>query len=269
MFTDNYLYAATDGGVARSSDGGATWINISNGLDIMQFYDIDVKGSRIIGGTQDNGTSVWHIGDPVAVREIGADGFESMFHPTNNNIMYGCTQETRHKTIDNGANWTNITPPGDESTWDASWIMHPTNPDTMYCARKDFHRTYDGGTTWSFINVVRPTNELIRAMGQSASNPNRLYASDRESLVRTDNVHIATPSWGDITGLLPIGPGQNQLGGIAVDPDNSDRLWVTMRGYDNAKKVYYSHNAGGTWTKYLGHTAKHTYTLCGLSYWKQ
>ncbi len=62
------LYSANDGGVDVSHDGGVTWRNLTNGLEIAMFYDIDVAASFpprapdpkgipnliIAGGTQDN-----------------------------------------------------------------------------------------------------------------------------------------------------------------------------------------------------------------------
>ncbi len=59
------LYSANDGGVDVSDDNGITWTNLSSGLAITMFYDIDVAPSFVssnsehlimAGGTQDNAT---------------------------------------------------------------------------------------------------------------------------------------------------------------------------------------------------------------------
>ena len=73
------IYAGTDGGIYRSSDGGSTWDDrINEGLVITQFEFIGQHPSsdaQVIGGTQDNGTAMfrnslvfYHSADGMAAR---------------------------------------------------------------------------------------------------------------------------------------------------------------------------------------------------------
>jgi photosystem II stability/assembly factor-like uncharacterized protein len=248
LMTENYVYVATDGGMARSDDGGNTWIDISEGLNIAQIYDFDVLGNRVVEGSQDNGTLLWDIGDPEADHILGGDGFECMFHPTNLQIMYACSQEVRMKSTNGGQNWINITPPGDSAIWDASWIMHPSRPDTLYSAWRTLWRTYNAGSSWTDLNPQFINDKTIRALAQGIDNPNIMYASDRFDLKRTSNLHAATPTWVDVSeGLNP----SYLLGGITVDPLNANRVWCTFQGY-GFNKVYYSSNGGDDWTDFSG-----------------
>lgn len=249
LFTDSYIYAATDGGMSRSSDGGTTWVDISEGLSIAQIYDFDVWYNSVIEGSQDNGTMRWGFGDSEADHILGGDGFECMFHPTDPNIIYACHQNGRRKSDNGGVNFYNITPPGDSNMWDASWIMHPFNPDTLYSAWKTISRTYDGGVTWVDINPGFSNDRSIRAMAQGIDNPNRLYASDRWSLRRTSSLHGSAPGWVDFSAGLPFS--NALLGGIAVDPDDANRVWCTFQGY-GSEKVFYSSNGGFDWTDVSG-----------------
>ncbi|MBK6497748.1 MAG: hypothetical protein IPG00_06115 [Saprospiraceae bacterium] len=59
---NNYVYAATDGGISMSIDQGYTWIDISDGIDASQIYHLETttyqgKIHQMIG-LQDNGIKV-------------------------------------------------------------------------------------------------------------------------------------------------------------------------------------------------------------------
>ena len=110
-FDGSTLFIGTDGGIVKSTNGGSTYTNISNGLHIMQFYDFDVKADidgdpvTIAGGTQDNGTLQWDVGQVQGDRILGGDGFETIYDPSNYQTMYGCTQETRFRSTNGGVSW--------------------------------------------------------------------------------------------------------------------------------------------------------------------
>jgi photosystem II stability/assembly factor-like uncharacterized protein len=262
QYSGSTLYAASDGGIAKSTDGGQTWINISDGLNVLQFYDIDVLNNKLIGGTQDNGTSLWSLGDVEAQRVIGADGFEVIFDPSNTNVVYGCTQEVREKSTDSGSggSFFVIHPPGHGDPWDASWIMHPTDYDTLYSGFDNIARSYDAGVTWdTMANPGLTTGGAIRAMAQGIDDPNVMYVSNRRQLFRTDNIHATIPVWTELTSFVPaseggVFPPWRQLGGIAVDPEDVNKVWITFRNYTNGKKVYYSASGGAdsTWVNISG-----------------
>ena len=53
------IYAGNDGGMVKSTNNGASWQLINDGLSVTQFYSFDVdptRRERAFGGTQDNGT---------------------------------------------------------------------------------------------------------------------------------------------------------------------------------------------------------------------
>lgn len=71
------VWAGSDGGIYRSTDGGATWDDFANeGLCIMQLEFIDQHPSSaavIFAGTQDNGTEQYR-GTPVFTHADDGDG---------------------------------------------------------------------------------------------------------------------------------------------------------------------------------------------------
>ncbi|MBL0323431.1 MAG: hypothetical protein IPP80_13870 [Ignavibacteria bacterium] len=60
--TQNKLFAAHDGGIARSTDQGISWRDASNGLcafgSIMDSLLSNINPSILLSGSQDNGTAL-------------------------------------------------------------------------------------------------------------------------------------------------------------------------------------------------------------------
>jgi photosystem II stability/assembly factor-like uncharacterized protein len=85
--TNATIFLSSDGGIASlefpfdAVDNNTSWINLTNGLRITQFYTISTNGTDIAGGTQDNG-SLYSNSSPTApfqdnltwTQFAGADG---------------------------------------------------------------------------------------------------------------------------------------------------------------------------------------------------
>ena len=93
-FFNQELYAGTDGGFYKSSDKGNTFIDLTQGMQIGQFYRISVandNASKMAGGLQDNGGfGLSEAGDWNNYH--GGDGMDNAIDPSNNNIYYGFSQ---------------------------------------------------------------------------------------------------------------------------------------------------------------------------------
>ncbi len=99
------------------------------------------------------------------------------------------------------------------------------------------------------------------AMAQGTSNSSRFYAAggsdinNMRTLRRSDNINDATPTWATVSGNTgwPTGLVENtQITGLAVNPRNSNEIWVTFSGYNAGNKVFRSTDAGATWTNLSG-----------------
>jgi hypothetical protein len=85
----NTLYECNDGGLYKTSNSGASWTDLSNGLGISQLYRIGVSqtnNDRVISGLQDNGTKELLNGSWFD--RPGGDGMECIIDYTNPNTQY-------------------------------------------------------------------------------------------------------------------------------------------------------------------------------------
>ena len=102
---NDFIYSGNDGGLYVSTDNGDNWTDISDGLQITQFYSLGVSQTvqdMVITGSQDNGTFLKNVNnwDPV----IGGDGMECIIDYTNSNIMYGALYYGDVRKSTNGGN---------------------------------------------------------------------------------------------------------------------------------------------------------------------
>lgn len=100
-FFNQELYAGTDGGFYKSKDKGNTFIDLTQGMQIGQFYRISVandNASKMAGGLQDNGgfglseAGNWN-------NYHGGDGMDSAVDPRNSNTYYGFSQYGASLTV--------------------------------------------------------------------------------------------------------------------------------------------------------------------------
>ena len=252
-FNGTTLYSGTDGGLSKSTDGGSTWTNLSAGLNITQFYHIDVQGNRIMGGTQDNGTLMWNEGDVIGEHILGGDGMECEFDYTDPTIIYASSQVSREVSTDGGNNFNVVTPPlqtGDH--WDAPWVFHPTNAAISFAAHKNIWRTPDSGNSWFPLHPpLFPDDSNIQGMALSHSNPDSLYMVRDNTVYLTDQSFMAFPSWSNITNNLPA-DSTADLRTIEVDNINPNQVWVGFADYLDGVKVFYTVNSGQSWVNISG-----------------
>lgn len=171
------MYAATDGGVYRSWNGGTTMEIVEN-LPVSQFYQIsldDAEPYNIYGGLQDNGS--WY-GPSSSEGGINArdwnsigygDGFRALKHPSKNIIyseMQGAENVWRYD-VDNKLVKTIQPLPLDgyaklRFNWNTPMAVSKFKPNRIYIGSQFLHKSEDMGDTWEIISPDLTTNDKTK-----------------------------------------------------------------------------------------------------------
>lgn len=246
MPNSSTIISCNDGGIRKSTNNGTSWTDLSNGLQIMQFYRISgsVQNAGIIfGGAQDNGTNrkngtAWNSA-------YGGDGMKCLVDPTNSNIVYASTQYGGIvRSTNGGTGFGSIKPSGSpDGDWITPYALNPTTTSTIYAGYNEIYKSTNSGTSWTTVTSNLSSGALYSSLVIAPSNGLYVYASTSNKLFKTIN---GGTSWTNITTGLPVSSAS--ITNIAVAADDPSKVYVTFSGFSAAVKVYMTTNGGTSWT---------------------
>ncbi|GAA0714709.1 hypothetical protein GCM10009430_08260 [Aquimarina litoralis] len=234
-----FYFGATGGGVWKTTDGGRTWKNISDGFFGGSVGSISVSksdpniiyvggGEKTLRGNVSSGYGVW-------------------------------------KSVDAGKTWTQSGLP--KSRHIPRIAIHPTNPDIVYAGvlgniykptqNRGVYKSIDGGKTW---NKVLFSNQDAGAVDLTLdpNNPRILYAStwnarrtpyslssggDGSALWKSTD---SGKTWKEISKNKGFAKDTLGIIGVTVSPVNSERVWAIVENKEKGG-VYRSDDGGETW----------------------
>ena len=243
---DNKVYSANDGGLYYSDDDGNNWTDISDGLQITQFYKLGVSQTvqdLVIGGTQDNGTFLKNNLNWDAV--IGGDGMECIIDYSDEDIMYGSVYYGDIRKSTNGGNSFSSIAPANNGAWVTPYILDRTDPQTIFIGYEELYKSDDGGNSWNIITSNETNGGKIDQLQISKSNPDVIYFSDNANIFKTND---GGNNWTNVSSSLP----NKTITSIAIHPTNEDKLWISFSGYSSGEKVYFSEDSGSNWSNISG-----------------
>lgn len=235
-----FYMGSTGGGIWKTTDGGNSWANISDGF---------------FGGSI--GAIAVAEADPNVIYAGGGE------KTVRGNVSHGYGM---WKSMDAGKTWQSI---GLEDSRHIGRIrVHPKNPDLVYAAvmghlfgpheQRGVYRSKDGGKNWErilFANNQAGAVDLIL----DPNNPRVIYAStwrvirtpySLESGGEGSALWKSTDggdTWKNISGSKGLPKGTLGIIGVTVSPKNSNRVWALIEAADGG--VFRSDDGGETWMK--------------------
>jgi photosystem II stability/assembly factor-like uncharacterized protein len=274
-----FFMGSTGGGVWKTTDGGATWRNVTDRVRSEK-----PTAPPMVMGEVAQGTAMSEFFAPPAknaepTRERAGDAFGTSsvgaiaVAPSDPNVMYvgmgsACIRgnvspgDGVYKSTDGGETWHHV---GLEKTEFIGKIrIHPKDPNVVYVAalghafgpnpERGVYRSTDGGRSWRKVLFVSDKAGAIDLV-MDPSNPRVLYAAmwdaerkpwDMISGGPGSGVYKSTDggdTWRPLSEGLPAGT----LGriGLAISPANPSRVWALVE-HKEKWGVYRSDNAGAS-----------------------
>jgi photosystem II stability/assembly factor-like uncharacterized protein len=247
------LFEGNDGGIYKTTNGGSTWTDLSNGLVISQIYRIGISktdSSKILAGLQDNGCKKFNGAVNTWSDVKGGDGFEVIIDNNNaTSYMYVTYVNGQIYRNSNGFNTSSITQisaniPGGQPTgaWVTPYIMDPTNSAILYAGYDQIWETTNRGNSWTSVSQHLSDTVKLRSLAIAPSNTSVLYTADLSKMWKTTDG--GATNWSAIT--LPTTA--NSVTYIAVKNNDPNTVWITYGGYTSGSKVYQTTDGGSSWT---------------------
>jgi PKD repeat protein len=241
------LYVVNDGGIYRSADGGNSYTDISNSLQIGEMYRLGnsvTDPNKVIQGWQDNGCNLYNAG---AFNQVsGGDGMECFIDWSNPNYIYTEYQNGAIlRSTDGGGSFSdiinNITEPGQ---WVTPWCQDPVTPATLYAGYQNVWKSTNRGNSWTPISTF--TSSGLTILKVAKSNPQYIYAGTSAAIWRTSD---GGSTWSTVS--FPLSGG-DAVTALEVSDTDPDKIWITRSGYTLNNKVYKSIDGGASWTNISG-----------------
>jgi photosystem II stability/assembly factor-like uncharacterized protein len=265
------LYVGNDGGVAVSTNDGATWSTSTNVYPITQFYSIDVGRNDgavadggvgvIAGGNQDNGYAVTVNGGDTWFSPACCDGGSVTIDPADPDVMLGTRGLMspplvfdRERSLNRGATWATI----NSGLVGASTSLPQVRNDLVSPVRYYTHEgsfvfySSNQGSSWSRLNLTGFGRNIwdmtvsrystpaatVYACLKSGYTGNRLWVRDGPS-----------GTWFERSTGLP----EVDVQKVATSLSDPARCYAIMKGTGTpGQKIFKSTNRGATWTNITG-----------------
>lgn len=174
--TDHILLGANTGGVWKTTDGGVSWLPLTDDFINMEVYSVSIDpfNSNIyyFGSTNglifksiDSGNS-WNLWTTIGNSKVN----KIKFHPTNPNIIFASAENSGfYRSLDGGITWNQL------STTDRAYDIEfkPGNPSIVYISGTNFYKSVDGGLTFNVVTGFGFNSHKM--IGVSGDDPNVVY----------------------------------------------------------------------------------------------
>lgn len=253
----NLYWVGTDGGLWKTENGGSSYQHLNEGLNIAQFYDVEVHpDSRrmIFGGAQDNSSTRGNDSTEWNVTVVTGDGFMNAIDPNNPNIVFqnsypqGSFPNIARSNSGGAPNTfsfigtTGMT--GGPFPWVTPMdISYDGNTSALFVGSDRIFRSTNSGNNWTGISGDLSNGSINILNSEFINGKIVVLAGTQDGRIhRSPDAMAASPIFEEITSNYPGG----NVSDVAVDPTNVDRLYVTRAAF-GLNKLYRTSNGGTTW----------------------
>lgn len=225
------LLVGSDGGFYKSTNDGSSFTDLTEGMQISQFYRIAVSkqtSDKMAGGLQDNGGFALNNGQWQ--NYYGADGMDSAVDPQNSNIYYGFIQSGGSLYISNNAGAslsTDISGP-ESGNWITPLVMNSDRE--IYAGYTKLYKLNGN----SFSAVSSTFSSKIDVLEIDDLEPDNIYVAVNGALHKSTN---RGSSFSEVENF------PKNITSIEVNNSNSNIVYVTT-----STIVYKSTNGGNSFT---------------------
>jgi len=200
------VYAGTDGGVFRSSDGGAHFVDVNQGLCVSETFDLSYspKSKRIVIGSQDVYSHIFDEGEWERILPSSHDGSNTLINFENPDIFYTSDYQCE-------------------------------NPPTC---------DQFGDIFYNELNPAIPAGMNYAELGNNAGAERRIFPNQIAMTMAPDDADVIYAGYGTLRKSISGGgalfklephPGiptdSNSILSIAVSQSNSNIIYITTVGY--------------------------------------
>ena len=250
MLGNGLVYAANDGGVDVSTDGGNTWQNRSDGLATNMFYDLSVAATNkdmFGGGLQDNGTVLTLDGhDDSFIELTGGDGGFCVIDPNDELHLFTSSQFMRINRFRQSDGWSaDIGPPeaDNDRPWMAFLAMDPDRPKRIFAgSRRVLRSTNDGSpSSWRDVSGILD-NSFITCIEVSRHDTDVIYVgTENGGIFKSIN---GGDDWShDIASSML--PGRT-ITRLRTPADDTEVIYATVANFGNSH-LFRSTDGGVIW----------------------
>lgn len=259
-----------DGGVFSTADvysvgSNATytsgWTAQNHNLGITQFYGAagNAATGTIIAGAQDNGTVRYTpSGGPQGYGTMrGGDGGYAAADPQDSRYFYGEYVYLQiYRSSDGGQSagyiYNGIADANKHTgaNFIAPFVLDPNTPNTMLAGGVQLWRSTNvKAATPSWTSIKAAGAVPISAIAVASGNSDLCWAGHNNGQVfKSTNCTAATPSW---TAVDTNGLPRRMVLRIAIDPNNSSRVYVALGGF-TSPNLWRTNNGGSSWAPVSG-----------------
>lgn len=247
-FYDGILFAGTDGGFYKTTDGGTNFTDLTAGMQIGQFYRLTVSkdnSQKMVGGLQDNGGYAYNSNSWL--NYYGADGMDTAINPDNSDLMYGFIQYGSSlygsKTGGNSRNFI-ISIPDSEIDVDngdngGNWItpLTMTRDGELYAGYESLYKLCSG--YWTSISTSFGSN--IDVLEIDEVNPDNIFVGLNKDLHKSSDRGVS---------FTNVESFPTNITSVEVNNNDSSIVYVTTSGSSGG--VYKSMDGGLSFSDITG-----------------